>query len=323
MKVLVIGDLHFKQDNAEESEILIENIIKIVKKIQPNQIVILGDILHNHGTIYLYPLKRAVEFLKCLCELTETYLIIGNHDRPNPKVFLTDEHPFNALKKWEKIKVVDRTMIEYPFVYVPYVETGRFMEAIKDVDITKVKAFFAHQEFRGSIRSDRGDIWPPNYPPVISGHIHKHVVYKNVFYTGTPLQHSFFEPSENYVFLFNFSENVNEINYSKFDTCTPKKILIKTSANDAKNDIKKLLKNINSADKYLIIVEDDGSFDEIKLLKKIEKFRKQIRVIISRNYRSEVENMKNQRSFKSFIERLREKIEGDENCKKWFEIIFG
>jgi len=72
--------------------------------------------------------------LRKLQEYAPVYIIVGNHDRPNNSVFLTDQHPFNALKCWKNtiiIDVVHQEMIKgHLFTFVPYVYPGRFMEAI-------------------------------------------------------------------------------------------------------------------------------------------------------------------------------------------------
>ena len=98
MNFLLIGDPHFKNDNAYESNQLIEEIYKLIKKNNYDKIIILGDILDTHEKINLRPFLKATEFIINLSKITKTYVLIGNHDRRNNNIFLTEEHPFLALK---------------------------------------------------------------------------------------------------------------------------------------------------------------------------------------------------------------------------------
>ena len=99
MKVLTIGDPHFKVDNIVESDEMVNKLEKLVKHLQPNFVVVLGDILHRHEKIHVSPLMRAGNLIKMLSDICPTYLLIGNHDRPNNSTYMTNEHPFNPLKE--------------------------------------------------------------------------------------------------------------------------------------------------------------------------------------------------------------------------------
>jgi isoleucyl-tRNA synthetase len=70
------------------------------------------------------PLMKAEEMIRLLSEIAPTFLIIGNHDRPNNSVFLTNEHTFNSMKQWENTYVVDKvtdiTLKDKRFIFVSY-----------------------------------------------------------------------------------------------------------------------------------------------------------------------------------------------------------
>jgi DNA repair exonuclease SbcCD nuclease subunit len=308
-KILAIGDLHFKLSNTEESELLVKNLIEIVKRVTPDIIVILGDTLHDHANIRLYPFMRAVDFIIQLSSFARVFLLIGNHDRPNHKVFMTEEHPFNALKRIPGIFVVDKTYIEYPLVFVPYVETGRFKEAIKDVDLNKTKIVFAHQEFMNSVMKDRGDPWPEDFPLVISGHIHSEMkLQENLLYIGTPMKHSFYENSSNCVYLI--SEDNDNIIINKIDTQVPDKKLIRIREEDLNNTLTEISQD-KSNSKYLIIVESS-----IKL--KEEQYSNNIKILYKpcKNTPNNNTLRTSSRPFKSFISRVEEKIIGNQEFIK-------
>lgn len=134
INVLCIGDPHFKVKNSKETDALEESLTKLLADRKPDFIVVLGDVLDRHEIIKESPLSRCTRLLKKLEDVAPTYLVVGNHDRPNNSVFLTKEHPFNAFRYWKNITVADIPIqIQVKgrlFTFVPYVFPGRFEEAI-------------------------------------------------------------------------------------------------------------------------------------------------------------------------------------------------
>ena len=107
IKAIVIGDPHFKINNLSEAKILVERTVEITKRLKPDFVVCLGDLLDKHETIHEGPFNLAIDFMKQLSEICMTFLIVGNHDYCNNTQFLTTRHPYNALKKWNNFVVVD------------------------------------------------------------------------------------------------------------------------------------------------------------------------------------------------------------------------
>lgn len=222
--VYCIGDLHFQDSNIKQAKSLTEKIIENVKKLKPTLIVLLGDILHTHEKIYVTPFKLATEFIRELSFLAPTYVIIGNHDMKNSAQFLSDDHPFNSLKDWDNVYVVDNVINhEYEdlsFVFIPYLSPGNFLRALNESGVMweTSDAIFAHQEFKGANHGPKesviGDVWEEGFPLVISGHIHVHqVLGKNIFYTGSSIQTSFSENDEKFNWLFKFEITNEESHY--------------------------------------------------------------------------------------------------------------
>lgn len=210
--ILLIGDPHFKVSNPLESDQFHDEVLKNIKNLekQIDFIVILGDILDTHEKIHMQPFCRAINFLKMVATFKRTFVLIGNHDRINNNVYMTDEHPFSSLKdSIDNLIIVDKTYSEEGFCFVPYVPNGRFAEAIGE-KFDETMCFFAHQEFlgckMGGIISETGDEWDEDFPPVFSGHIHDYQKpQKNIIYTGTPFQHSFSDEDNKGIFLLRFS----------------------------------------------------------------------------------------------------------------------
>lgn len=215
-KILLIGDIHFKVDNALESDDFVEKTLEYVQKEKENLnlIVLLGDILDTHEKINLHPLYRATNFIIELSKLVKTFVLIGNHDRLNNAVFLTDEHAFIALKNHNSnLTIVDKVVVYEDMVFVPYVPNGKFMKALQtvDYDSSKHKIIFAHQEFVGckmdDFESRDGDYWPKDNPPIYSGHIHQYQVIENITYVGTPFQHCFTDEDEKMLMILSIADN--------------------------------------------------------------------------------------------------------------------
>ncbi|MCA9749717.1 MAG: metallophosphoesterase, partial [Romboutsia sp.] len=164
------------------------------------------------------PLTLANDFLLKLSLISPTFLIIGNHDRPNNSDFLSGYHPFSALKEWKNMYVVDvpveARIGKFRFIFVPYVFPGRFMEALnkRPNPLSFTKCIFAHQEFKaakmGAILSEKGDDWSLANPLVVSGHIHDYdELQPNLIYTGTPMQHAFGDKSDKTISILTFNDN--------------------------------------------------------------------------------------------------------------------
>ena len=315
MKILLIGDPHFKINNAYESDQFISEIYKLLNEVKYDKIIILGDILDTHEKIHMRPFCRATEFITNLSSISPTYVLIGNHDRINNSVYLTDEHPFNGLKNKKNIFIIDKLFEEDGFLYVPYVPTGRFKEALKTIPSIQrnglkkenYKAIFAHQEFQGSIFQDQGDIAPKDIP-IYSGHIHNYRKMGNVTYVGTPFQHSFFDNPDKFIMELNIKKEivenkislniikkrVEEINISKLadykvDENFITKLIIKGDRKLLKSKEQKILNHPKITYKLSYILDRKEEKKEVKnikfedmLEKRLEKESKVINILYER-----------------------------------------
>lgn len=238
LKILVIGDPHFKVSNVNQTTLMAKNIIHVALTTKPDLIVVLGDTLDRHELIDMIPLLHAVDFLHQLQDIAPLYVLIGNHDRKNNQDFLSSTHPFTALKYWNNTHIVDECLLLYKnnvkITFVPYVPTGRFQEALETVDWKNSHVIFCHQEFKdaqmGALKSTQGDEWPTDYPYIISGHIHDYqTLQNNILYIGTPIQHKFGENAHKFIALFHLSNKMythDNINYEKIKlNCPIKKII--------------------------------------------------------------------------------------------------
>lgn len=265
---LVIGDPHFQTSNVTSAEQLIERVNRAISTLHPDFVVILGDLLHTHEKIHVTPFNLATRLILSVAETHPLYLLIGNHDYCNNQQFLTRNHAFNSFKEIKNVTICDtvikRTICGYDFIFTPYVPPGRFKEAlatVEDGEWSDVKCIFAHQEFYGCrfnpvMTSVDGDVWEEEMPMVVSGHIHnEQMLQKNIYYTGSSMQHAFGESANKIIALCKFSDkkapsikrinlqlrkkkilymNINEVTEFEMEKNTDYKIVVKGETEEFK-----------------------------------------------------------------------------------------
>ena len=278
MKVITVGDPHFRVDNIPEVDMFIEKMEALAREESPDIIIILGDVLHTHERIHTIPLNKAYEFIQKMSLIAKTYVLVGNHDYIQNQQFLTENHWMNGMKSWENVCIVDKVVHvpfgNYNFVLCPYVPNGRFEEALNTLetfDWKQSNCIFGHQEFygckMGAIVSVEGDKWDLTYPQVVSGHIHsRQKIQDNVYYPGSALQHAFGESDKNIIAVLTFQPTGSSYCLKEHDLSLPRK--------------KIMYMDIDHVDTFKIPqTEDDikltlkGSFEEFKAFKKTEKYK--------------------------------------------------
>ena len=109
MKILVIGDPHFKKEKIEMMTNICNEIIQIVINNDINQVICLGDVLDKHSIIHLMPLYQASDFFFELSKYCPVYILVGNHDRINNSDFLSKYSSLYSLKNTPNIHIIDST----------------------------------------------------------------------------------------------------------------------------------------------------------------------------------------------------------------------
>ena len=277
VKILTIGDPHFKIDNIPEVDMFLCRLEALAKETKPDYIICLGDLLHTHERLHTTPLNKAYDFVNRMRMIAKTYVIVGNHDYIQNQQFLTENHWMNAMKEWSNVTIVDKVVCitnkNVNLILCPYVPNGRFEEALNTSLLDwKVWAdcIFAHQEFygckMGAIVSVEGDKWADSYPQIISGHIHsKQMPQPNIYYTGSAMQHAFGESEVNVIPIFEFRKG-EKYHVDEVDLKLPRK--------------KILYMNMENIDKFVpkqttddIKLTLSGNYEEFKAFKKSEKYK--------------------------------------------------
>lgn len=317
LKVLCIGDIHFRHASVAENDLLIEKLKKKVWDTNTNIVVFMGDLLHNHGTTYVQPFNQVLKLLKEIGSICPVYVLVGNHDYINNSQFLSDNHFLKAFNGLERVMVVDRVVEHYGLVMMPYVPAGRFVEALDTHEGWKsAKAILCHQDFYGvelnGIRMEHGDKWPEDFPLVISGHIHQHQwLQKNICYVGTPYMTTFAEADEKGISLFEFGDTVC---HTRIDTEMPKKLTLTLSVEDAKG-----YKPPANTHVRLIV---EGESADLTAFRKTQAYSKlvanNIKIILSPTNKQKEQPHVNK---KTYLELLKEMVGTDEELMKVFNQV--
>lgn len=237
-KILLIGDPHFKNNNAKESKEFTEKTLNFItsNKQKISFVVILGDVLDTHDKINIKPLCRATNFILDISKISNVFVLVGNHDRANNGVFLSEEHSMIGLTETPRVKIVSSVCEYKDYLFVPYVSNGRFHEALKTIGYPKkYKAIFAHQEFKGvkmgSVTSFCEEEWGKNEPPIYSGHIHDfQTPQENLTYIGTPYQLGYGDCSKKGIYFL----DEDSMDLERIDLGITKKRLVKLTLDQFK-----------------------------------------------------------------------------------------
>ncbi|CAN5879625.1 hypothetical protein BH23THE1_BH23THE1_32290 [soil metagenome] len=226
MRVLLIGDPHFRKDNLDIISKVCQEILEIIDLKKPDLVISLGDTLDTHERLHMPALVDATKFYIEISKRSELVILIGNHDRQNNSDFLSPIHPFVGLESYPNITIVDTTIWDRKknFIYVPYVPNGRFNEALSKVDyhpyqngVVNVEGehplfIFAHQEFKdcvmGMKTSTNGDVWSNHLPQIFSGHIHGYQVLPKICYVGTFMQQNYGEDTDKALALIYLEDEI-------------------------------------------------------------------------------------------------------------------
>lgn len=211
MKILLVGDVHIKHSNLNEVSLLMNKIIETCNSYKPDLVVQLGDYLDKYKNDPML-LEIAKQHLANISTISKVAIIPGNHEMENNKCFLPQYHALTYIRgSIDNVYLIDKpTIIDYmgySLGFCPYVEPGRFIEALNIAgNWMNCYVIFAHQEIRGCtmldnidcrvnpVLSSSGDAWDNQYPYLISGHIHKRqFISGNVYYTGSCLQNNYGE----------------------------------------------------------------------------------------------------------------------------------
>ena|ERR1700687_713717 len=194
MKVLRVGDPHVKVNNLEESEALLQFVLKLAIENNVDRIEILGDLFHTHAVLRLEVIKFWEKWLDRLSDYKETVVIEGNHDQTGD--YSTTYSALTIFKRLNKknLIIVTKPTIIGPIGYIPYMhDNEKFIQAANELANVEAKVLVVHQTLQGSkyesgfYASDGADSdrISEKILHIISGHIHSLQEFGRVHYPGT------------------------------------------------------------------------------------------------------------------------------------------
>ena len=185
--IVVVGDIHAKPTNLEETD----RLINWISTIEPSlPIVFLGDQLDTFGVARVEVINYWIKALGRLLESRtgHIYFLVGNHDMNH-----AGTHNFIDLFGIDpRITIVDSPMVLGDMFMMPFVRDNAIFT--QQINQSTAKVALCHQEFNGAMFEngfyaphgvDLETITTKSW--VISGHIHeKQHLGEKVFYPGTP-----------------------------------------------------------------------------------------------------------------------------------------
>jgi DNA repair exonuclease SbcCD nuclease subunit len=185
--LLLVGDMHVKKDNIDESTLLIEWINRMSQENGNLPVVFLGDQYNDFGIAKV----EVTDFWKWAYSYIEapTISLVGNHDA-NSDMSLN----FMTLHADHTYVVDGPTYVGFDqYLLLPfYRKAEEFLDIVNSTP-RKPKTIICHQEFNGA-QYENGFYAPHGADPtlingsverIISGHIHKKQAFERVVYPGT------------------------------------------------------------------------------------------------------------------------------------------
>jgi DNA repair exonuclease SbcCD nuclease subunit len=235
MKVLYVGDVHFKHSHKEECERLAGFIHDEACKNKVDQIVLLGDLNDTFNVLRTDNLTFWSKWLKNLSDHQKLYVLVGNHDKKNQS---NDDDKENSLSIFNLIDSPNLFIIQAPvsfgpFAYIPYIhDNARFVKEANFLSEQGAKVLISHTDYDGA--QYEGGFYCQNgvkqeelnFDILISGHIHKRSRFGKVIYPGNPrwLTSSDANAEKGIWLVDHDSETGTILNESFLDTshvCTP------------------------------------------------------------------------------------------------------
>lgn len=192
IRTLIVGDPHLQVQRLDDGRKFIERIYNLA--IEHEMLIILGDMFDTFAVVRSEVLSLWAEFFHHLRNKTPVIALVGNHD------FCGQQGGCHALEVFrDRISVVDskRPSCFAGIYFLPFIrDKGEFEKAARECPRDSV--LFCHQSFTGAVFNE-GYFDPDGADPacvghlgaVISGHVHTRQTIGNIWYPGTPFQHTF------------------------------------------------------------------------------------------------------------------------------------
>lgn len=193
-KSLIIGDPHFKVSNLDDCRSFCEQTLKIIEDEKPHKVILLGDLFNDFAVVRSEVLKLWSEFFHKASKRSLVICLVGNHDMAGAD---GGTYPMEPFKSITNVIIVDELRLIDGIYFIPFVrDNADFEKQVRAIPPDSV--LFCHQSFNGA-KFETGFYDPHGADPesvshlaaVIPGHIHAEQKLLNIWYPGTPFQHTF------------------------------------------------------------------------------------------------------------------------------------
>ncbi len=339
MNFLSVGDLHIRVKYIMDMQPTLDKIIEIISHTADKYkfVVILGDVFDKHERLHVQELITFDTFIKKLIDIVSVkiFILVGNHDRPKNTCFLTNEHGLNAYKNYKNIIIVDNLVeheitvddVNYKFLFVPYVQTGRFTEATNGYDLNAYNCIFTHQEFKGvslgKIKSKKGDDVNITTTHIINGHVHNYERCGRIICVGSVHQIAFNETQDKTISEFTLDKD-NILSEIRHD-CNPVKSITMIIP---KSDLSiEMISNLLIGNENIYKLKIDAGRDEllhlIHTFKDVHRIKFHLMGSDSRSKSVINVNTQNRHIRQSFLGCLNDLLSENPPMKEVFEDTFG
>lgn len=194
MNTLVIGDAHLRIGRIDEAKSFITQLLEQIKSGKYDNVVLLGDQFDNFAVVRSEILSLWSYFFNQASKMCQVIALVGNHDLAGAE---GGTNPMEPFKSFLNVWIVQDGLNLNGVHYFPFMrDTKEFEQRCRELPAGSV--LFCHQSFNGA-QFENGFYDPHGADPscvahlsaVISGHIHKAQNLANIWYPGTPFQHSF------------------------------------------------------------------------------------------------------------------------------------
>jgi len=199
MKALVIGDSHLKMSIFEEARSFIDQLLSLVSANKYDCVILLGDQFNDFAVVRSEIMSLWTEFFRKASQHSRVIAIVGNHDLAGAE---GGTNPMEAFKFYSNVDVIDSLVSIGDIYFMPFKRDNAEFESLCR-DIPTGSLLFCHQSFNGA-QFENGFYDPhgvevdcvSHLAGVISGHVHKEQKFANIWYPGTPFQHTFGDAGE-------------------------------------------------------------------------------------------------------------------------------
>jgi len=230
MKTLFLGDPHVTVTNLKESERLMEFVIQ--QRFQAGNLIILGDLFHNHANVRVEVLEFWSRWFVRLSDVfNNVFVLVGNHDMVGD--FNSKSHSLSVFTDlYDNFYIIDSPTTLNGFGYMPYIhDKTDFVRQANELCSKGAKVIVCHGEFAG-VKYESGlqvlngtQASGINASLIISGHYHSRQRFDNVIYPGTARWLTAADKNEpKGLWLADFDNSCNLVSEEFLDTskvCTP------------------------------------------------------------------------------------------------------